>query len=658
MVVTTELQKEPPVPSVTRASYKRDLLVFRVLLAHVPVIALVGILNSTLVLALVSGLAIALVATVAYFTLGGKRAFRGVAGALLMMDSGALIAASHGDSAMHFHVFITLTFLILYFDWLPIATATVAIAVHHVIGNLFFPTYAFDTGMSWTMVITHAVYVIIEAVAAGYVALRIRASTLAIAKTADRLAEQQLPAFRSAIEAIAHGDLTHVSHFTAEPLAISASDEIGMVAASFNRIQDEIASSAAAFNATRQQLRDLVTGIASASGSIATASSEFAAATSSASLVVEHISSATENVAIGTQEQTIEIAAASTAVEQLARAASQISDGAFDQANAIQSVVSEVNDLDGQIAQVATLGATLTTAARAANAEAVNGTDAVTRSAEAVEQLRELSIQTERAMTSLEDRSGAVEEIVATIGEIADQTNLLALNAAIEAARAGQHGRGFAVVADEVRKLAERAAKSTGEINSILSAIRRETVTVASAMRTSGMAMEQGLALATSAKGALTSLRGRIEETGQIADSMVAGSDTMRSSSRRVNENVAAISAVIEENAAAGAEVYVTTNHVNQTLGKITDASRSQALTAEGVSNSIMELVEHVQEMDANALALNAQSDGLSAMIRSFKVGSDEPGMPVLGVTPAERRSSFALNSAPRKAERVVADRR
>lgn len=79
------------------------------------------------------------------------------------------------------------------------------------------------------------------------------------------------------------------------------------------------------------------------------------------------------------------------------------------------------------------------------------------------------------SVDSLNQRAGQIGGIVQLIKEIAEQTNLLALNAAIEAARAGAQGRGFAVVADEVRKLAERTAKATTEIATLVTSIQGET---------------------------------------------------------------------------------------------------------------------------------------------------------------------------------------
>jgi methyl-accepting chemotaxis protein len=134
---------------------------------------------------------------------------------------------------------------------------------------------------------------------------------------------------------------------------------------------------------------------------------------------------------------------------------------------------------------------------------------------------------TNEQMTRLTDTVQEIGEIVSLIRSIAGQTNLLALNATIEAARAGEAGRGFAVVASEVKSLAVQTAKATEQIAVQIEAIQNSTRFAVDAIRRNTERMREIDSYTSAVAVALTQQDSATEEISRNVSGAAEGAKAM-----------------------------------------------------------------------------------------------------------------------------------
>lgn len=170
------------------------------------------------------------------------------------------------------------------------------------------------------------------------------------------------------------------------------------------------------------------------------------------------------------------------------------------------------------------------------------GIASVNASVERLMYISDRITETAGVVSSLEEKSGEIVNIISAISDIADQTNLLALNAAIEAARAGEAGRGFAVVADEVRKLAEKSATATAEIEKMLSGIRQDTETAVSQMSERVAEVKDGSSQANRAGENLAVIMSQISEVSAQINQIAAAAEEQNVIIKGISDNIGEVS--------------------------------------------------------------------------------------------------------------------
>ncbi|KPX69621.1 Methyl-accepting chemotaxis protein [Pseudomonas amygdali pv. photiniae] len=141
--------------------------------------------------AVVVGGGTAVVLTGLYRAIGGTRLMRCCVGVGLMVMAALHINQAHGLIEIHFGIFVFLAVLTFYRDWLPILVAAVTIAIHHVgfhaLQHAGFPVYVMHHGGGWSMVMVHAVYVVVESAILVYLAVQNQAEAVENHDMLDRM---------------------------------------------------------------------------------------------------------------------------------------------------------------------------------------------------------------------------------------------------------------------------------------------------------------------------------------------------------------------------------------------------------------------------------------------------------------------------------------
>ncbi len=281
--------------------------------------------------------------------------------------------------------------------------------------------------------------------------------------------------------------------------------------------------------------------------------------------IVGEVRSGTEAIGSGTK--------------QIAMGNADLSQRTEEQASSLEETASSMEELTSTVKQNAEN-------AKQANQLALGASTVAIKGGEVVGQVVE-------TMSSINDSSKKIVDIIGVIDGIAFQTNILALNAAVEAARAGEQGRGFAVVASEVRNLAQRSAAAAKEIKALI-----------------GDSVDK--------VGAGTKL---VDEAGKTMEEIVT-------SVKRVTDIMSEITAASQEQS-AGIE------QVNQAITQMDEVTQQNAAL--------------VEEAAAAAESLQEQAQNLEAAVAVFDVGKAAAGAAPIRRAEVEEKKE---QSAPGMVER------
>jgi len=254
----------------------------------------------------------------------------------------------------------------------------------------------------------------------------------------------------------------------------------------------------------------------------------------------------------------------SSAAQQTQATAMHLAEASDHQAKQITDASSAINEMAVSIEGVSHNAAELADEASKSVSIANNGAEAVQKTINGMDTIREQIQETSKRIKRLGESSQEIGDIVELINDIAEQTNILALNAAIQAAMAGEAGRGFAVVADEVQRLAERSGEATKQIEALVKAIQSDTNEAVASMEQSTAGVVQGAQLAQNAGEALEEIENVSTHLADLIRNISESASQQASAATNISETMNVIQEITTQTSAG-------TNETAASIGNLAE---------------------------------------------------------------------------------------
>ncbi|NNC57822.1 MAG: methyl-accepting chemotaxis protein [Woeseiaceae bacterium] len=264
-----------------------------------------------------------------------------------------------------------------------------------------------------------------------------------------------------------------------------------------------------------------------------------------------------------------------TATKQTENTAAHLEKATDNQAREINAATESIVSMAASIEEVSGNAERSSDVARHSVEVAHKGGEAVRRTIDGMNAIRETIQETSKRIKRLGESSQEIGNIVELINDIAEQTNILALNASIQASMAGEAGRGFAVVADEVQRLAERSTNATKQIEVLVRTIQSDTNEAVISMERSTTDVVGGALLAENAGAAL-------DEIEQVSNQIASLVQNISISAREQAGSAADVTRRTTRLREIGDQTGQATNATANAISKLSELATQLRKTVEG----------------------------------------------------------------------------